>query len=76
MIRHRKIDEDVWDEDEEHLAVDHVVERFFSRHERHADEGPRRHRSGAKQRRRQGSAAPDADEGPPSDNTAAAAHRT
>ena len=63
MNRHRKIEEDLWDDNEEELAADHVVERFFSREERHTDESARRHRPGAKSRRRPGPVAPDVDDG-------------
>jgi hypothetical protein len=52
MSRHRKIEEDAWDEDDERLSADHVVERFFSRHERDAEEEPRRPRIGQRARRR------------------------
>lgn len=53
MSRHRKIEEDAWDEGEEDLSADHVVERFFSRQERHADDEPRRPRPAQRARRRQ-----------------------
>jgi hypothetical protein len=56
MSRHRKIDEDPWDENDEALAADHVVERFFSKHERHPDDHARRPRHGPRPKRRQGRA--------------------
>ena len=46
MSRHRKIEEDVWDEDEEQAATDHVVERFFAKQERGEHVLPRKPRSG------------------------------
>jgi hypothetical protein len=56
MTRHRKIDEDPWDENDEALSADHVVERLFSRHERHPDDHVKRQRHGARPKRRQGRA--------------------
>jgi hypothetical protein len=53
MSRQRKIDEDLWEDTEETLSSDHVVERFFSQHEREAaHEGTRKVRPGARTRRR------------------------
>jgi hypothetical protein len=53
MNRQRKIDEDLWEDSEEKLSSDHVVERFFSQHERaDAHDSARKGRPGAKARRR------------------------
>jgi hypothetical protein len=53
MSRQRKIDEDLWEDSEEKLSSDHVVERFFSQHEREAaHEAARKARPGARPKRR------------------------
>ena len=41
MNRQRKMDETLWDDGEEPLSADHVVERFFAQHERDAVGDPR-----------------------------------
>lgn len=53
MNRQRKIDEELWEESDEKLSSDHVVERFFSQHEHDTDdEVPRRSRPGGRSRRK------------------------
>lgn len=53
MNRQRKLDEELWEDSDEELSSDHVVERFFSRHEHDADdEAPRRSRQGGRPRRK------------------------
>jgi hypothetical protein len=42
MTRPRKLEEQLWEDAEEELSADHVVERFFSQHERADDETPRK----------------------------------
>jgi hypothetical protein len=42
MTRQRKIDEELWEDGEEKLSSDHVVERFFSQHERDGVEAARK----------------------------------
>jgi hypothetical protein len=65
MSRHRKIEEEAWDEDAEDLSADHVVERFFSRQDRHADDAPRRlPRAEPRTRKRPGPVRPDSDDKP------------
>ncbi len=60
MNRPRKIDEELWEDGEEKLSSDHVVERFYAQHEHDDDsEPPRRNRPGVRPRRRE--------EPPPSD---------
>lgn len=51
MNRQRKIDEELWEDGDEALSSDHVVERFFSQHERADAHEPVR-RPGARPRRR------------------------
>ena len=46
MSRHRKIEEDSWDEEEEQAATDHVVERFLAQQERGEHGLPRKLRPG------------------------------
>jgi hypothetical protein len=52
MPRQRKIDEELWEDGEEELSSDHVVERFFSQHERDGLESSRKGHVGAKPKRR------------------------
>ncbi|MCC7259018.1 MAG: hypothetical protein IT486_11675 [Gammaproteobacteria bacterium] len=42
MTRQRKIDEDLWEDGDEKLSSDHVVERFYSQREREDAEAARR----------------------------------
>jgi hypothetical protein len=61
MTRKRKLDEELWEDGEEQLSADHVVERFFSQHEHDDPEDQRRlHPAGARPKRR--AAPPDAPE--------------
>lgn len=53
MNRQRRIDEELWEDSEEELSSDHVVERFFSQHERDADQDAvRKGRHGGRPKRR------------------------
>jgi hypothetical protein len=53
MTRQRKIDEDLWEDAEEELSSDHVVERFFSQREREAaHEAARKGRPGTRGKRK------------------------
>lgn len=52
MSRQRKIVEELWEDDEETLSSDHVVERFFSQHEREVAEAARKSHAGPRHRRR------------------------
>ncbi|MBM4196854.1 MAG: hypothetical protein FJ197_07115 [Gammaproteobacteria bacterium] len=52
MSRPRKIDESLWEDSDEALAKDHVVERFFSQHERDDVEPVRRAPVPSRNRRR------------------------
>lgn len=53
MNRQRKIDEELWEDSEAELSSDHVVERFFSQHEREAaHEAARKGRPGTRPKRR------------------------
>jgi len=52
MNRQRKIDEELWEDSEEELSSDHVVERFFSQHERAGADAPRRGQPGPRPKRR------------------------
>lgn len=61
MTRPRKLDEQLWEDSEEELSSDHVVERYFSQHERAGQEAPRKPHVAAKPKRR-ASAQPDGDE--------------
>lgn len=61
MTRQRKIDEELWEDGDEALSSDHVVERFYSQHERAAHEPGRMGQAVARTRRRP-PAPPDADE--------------
>lgn len=61
MTRQRRIDEELWEEGDEELSADHVVERFFSQHERTGHETGRKAQSAARGRRR-APAPPEADE--------------
>ena len=54
MPRQRKIDEELWEDSEEELSSDHVVERFFSQHERDGAETTRKGHVGTKPKRRVG----------------------
>lgn len=51
MNRQRKIDEALWEDSDEKLSSDHVVERFFSQHEREEAEAGRRHAAPRPKRR-------------------------
>ena len=42
MTRPRKIDEELWEDSEEKLSSDHVVERFYSQHERDGADAARK----------------------------------
>ena len=46
MTRQRKIDEELWEDSDEKLSSDHVVERFFSQHQRDAHDAHDIHRKG------------------------------
>ncbi len=61
MNRKRRIDEELWEDGDEELSSDHVVERFYAQHEHDDDESPRRVRPGARPRRR-AELPPDSDE--------------
>jgi hypothetical protein len=62
MNRQRKIDEELWEDGDEQLSSDHVVERFFSQHEHAAGfDAPRKTRPGTRAKRRSALAA-DSDE--------------
>lgn len=61
MSRQRKIDEELWEDSDEELSADHVVERFFAQSERGSHEAPRKPAAAAKVRRRQ-AAPPEAEE--------------
>lgn len=62
MNRQRKIDEELWEDSDEKLSSDHVVERFFSMHEHDDDHEPaRKVRHGMRAKRRADSP-PDRDE--------------
>jgi len=50
--RQRRIDDQLWEEGEEALSSDHVVERFFSQHERDDPEPARKAHAGARPKRR------------------------
>lgn len=53
MSRPHKIDEELWEDGEEALSSDHVVERFFSQHERDTEtDGLRRSRPDGRPRRK------------------------
>jgi hypothetical protein len=52
MPRQRKIDEELWEDSEEELSSDHVVERFFSQHEHDAAQSARKGHVSAKPKRR------------------------
>jgi hypothetical protein len=52
MNRQRKIDEELWEDGNDDLSSDHVVERFFSQHERADAHEPVR-RPGARSKRRE-----------------------
>jgi hypothetical protein len=53
MNRKRKLDEELWEDSDEELSSDHVVERFLARHEHDDDHEPaRRVRPGARVKRR------------------------
>ena len=61
MTRPRKVDEQLWEDGEEKLSSDHVVERFFSQHVHDGeDAGPRAH--AAPRAKRRPPAPPEADE--------------
>jgi hypothetical protein len=62
MTRNRKLDENLWDEADESLSSDHVIERFFSQRERAPSGAPRKPRSGPKTRRRPDDAVPERDD--------------
>jgi hypothetical protein len=52
MNRTRKIDEALWEDSDEALSADHVVERFFSQHERDGIDPTRRSPAPPRTRRR------------------------
>lgn len=52
MTRQRKIDEELWEDGTEKLSSDHVVERFFSRHEHDDTEAGRRSHAAPRPKRR------------------------
>jgi hypothetical protein len=52
MTRQRKIDEELWEDSEEELSSDHVVERFFSQHERDSADAARKSHASPKPKRR------------------------
>jgi len=52
MTRQRKIDEELWEDSDETLSKNHVIERFFAQHERGAHDPQRRPPPGVKPRRR------------------------
>jgi hypothetical protein len=52
MTRQRKIDEELWEDGEEKLSGDHVVERFFSQHEHDAAEAARKGHASPRLKRR------------------------
>lgn len=52
MTRQRKLDEQLWEDSEEELSADHVVERFFSQHERAGPEASRKGHVTPKPKRR------------------------
>ncbi len=63
MNRQRKIDEELWEDGEEELSSDHVVERFFSQHERaDAHEATRKGRPVSRPKRRAAASAPDGED--------------
>lgn len=53
MSRPRKLDEQLWEDSEEELSADHVVERYFAQHERTDDEAPRKAHAPPRAKRRQ-----------------------
>jgi len=61
MTRQRKIDEELWEDGEEKLSSDHVVERFFSQHEHDRAEAARRGHAGPRPKRKSASP-PEAEE--------------
>lgn len=62
MNRQRKIDQDLWDDDEEKLSSDHVVERFFAQHEHDAVDAAHGKAPGPLRPRRRSARQADADE--------------
>jgi hypothetical protein len=52
MSRQRKIDEELWEDSEEKLSSDHVVERFFSQHERDGEAAARKGHAGPRAKKR------------------------
>ena len=54
MNRQRKLDEELWEDSEEKLSADHVVERFFSQHERDGADALRKAHTVPRPRRRAG----------------------
>ena len=61
MTRQRKIDEELWEDSEEKLSSDHVVERFFSQHELDGADAARKGHAGPRPKRRP-ALRPDAEE--------------
>ena len=61
MTRPRKLDEQLWEDSEEELSADHVVERFFSQHERAGEDAARKPHAPPRAKRRTASP-PDGDE--------------
>ncbi len=52
MTRQRKIEEKLWEDSEEKLSSDHVVERFFSQHERDSADSARKGHAAPRVKRR------------------------
>lgn len=51
MARKHRLDEELWEDGEEKLSADHVVERFFSQHEAPGHEAQRRPHPAPRSRR-------------------------
>ncbi len=62
MNRQRKIDEDLWDDGDEEVSSDHVVERFFSRREREPADVAHGKPPGTPRPRRRPARSPDTEE--------------
>jgi hypothetical protein len=52
MSRPRKIDEELWEDADEALSADHVVERFYSQHERDDAEADRKSQGSLRPKKR------------------------
>ncbi len=61
MNRQRKIDEELWEDSDEKLSSDHIVERFFAQHPHGTHDAERKGHLPARPRRRSDSR-PEADE--------------